>query len=102
MSETFDEYRERVLGYLGNRDPLRVQAATPARLERLTRGVPGRVLRRKPARSLSSAQWDGCHGVHDKRGRQSIREFVQMEAAHDLNHLVQIERLLRCERSAGA
>jgi predicted metal-dependent hydrolase len=51
-------------------------------------------------RSLSSAQWDRCHGVHDKRGRQSIREFVRMEAAHDLNHLLQIERLLRGGRAA--
>src|SRR5262245_43829689 len=49
MAETFEEYRDRILGYLGNRDPMRVQAATPARLERLTRHAPPRVLARRPA-----------------------------------------------------
>jgi hypothetical protein len=46
-----------------------------------------------------------AYGVHDKRGRQSVREFVVMEAAHDLNHLLQIQGLLQRKthglRSAG-
>ena len=37
MTETFAEYRARVLGYLGTRDPVRVQRATPAALERRLR-----------------------------------------------------------------
>ena len=49
MAETFEEYRNRILGYLGDRDPIRVQRATPARLHRLIRGVPSRVLARRPA-----------------------------------------------------
>jgi hypothetical protein len=167
MSEAFDEYRTRVLGYLGDRDPVRVLAGTPARLDQRIRGVSRRALGCRPApgkwsiieilahladaelaigwrfrnmvatpgvrlqwwdehlwaqkcgyqripaalslatfralrasnlallRSVPRATWESCHGVHDTRGRQTIADFVRMEAAHDLNHLLQIERLLR-------
>jgi DinB superfamily len=167
MSETFAAYRMRVLGYLGDRDPLRVQRAMPARLERLLGGLPRRALGRRPApgkwsvveilahladaelamgwrlrnmlatpgvrlqwwdehlwsekchyarssprrslatfralresnlallRSVPRGAWESCHGLHDTRGRQTVAEFVRMEAAHDLNHLRQIEQLLR-------
>ena len=156
MTESFAEYRQRVLGYLGPRDPMRVLAATPRRLVGLIEGQRRPALARRPApgkwstveivahladaelafgwriRSMlaspgvSLAWWDenlwsekcvyaraprssnlallrrvpqGVHaaayGVHDKRGRQSVREFVVMEAAHDLNHLSQIHGRLR-------
>lgn len=170
MAEPFEEYRTRVLGYLGDRDPLRVQAATPRRLMRLTSRVSPRVLRRRPARnkwsvaeivahmadaelamgwrfrnmlatpgvslqwwdeqlwseacgysripvakslevfrtlraanlallrSIPRRRWQSCYGVHDKRGRQTISEFVTMEAAHDLNHLRQVEALLQARQ----
>jgi len=166
MAETFDDYRKRVLGYLADRDPMRVQAATPGKLERLIRGVPRGVLARRPGpgkwsiveivahladaelamgwrlrsmlatpgvhlqwwdehlwsekcnysrvspwrsaatfralresnlallRSVPRPEWAASYGVHDKRGRQTVDEFVRMEAGHDLNHLLQIERLL--------
>jgi hypothetical protein len=166
VNESFDDYRARVLGYLGKRDPLRVQAATAARLERLIKGAPGRVLARRPApgkwsiveilahladaelamgwrlrnmlatpgvalawwdeylwsekcgyaripprqslatfralragnlallRSIPRRAWRSRFGVHAKRGRQTIADFVEMEAAHDLNHILQIQRLL--------
>ena len=35
-----------------------------------------------------------CYGVHEVRGRQTVEEFVRLEAAHDLNHLRQINRVL--------
>ena len=38
-------------------------------------------------------------GVHAKRGRQTLDDFVVMEAAHDLNHLRQVQALLRRRRS---
>ena len=173
MAETFDEYRNRILGYLGDRDPIRVQRATPARLQRLIRGVPRRVLLRRPApgkwsiveivahladaelamgwrlrnmlatpgvglqwwdehlwsekcnyagtsphrsvatfralresnlallRSVPREHWDSSYGVHDKPGRQTVIEFVRMEAGHDLNHLLQIQRLLGRKVSGG-
>jgi hypothetical protein len=47
------------------------------------------LLRRVPRASQESA-----YGVHERRGRQSVRDFVVMEAAHDLNHIEQIRALL--------
>jgi hypothetical protein len=167
MAESFEQYRKRVLAYLGRRDPLRIQAATPLRLKRLTAGLPRRALTRRPApgkwsiveivahmadaelamawrlrnilanpgvrlpwwdehawsirlgyakvpvaRSLSAfrslragnlallrstprRRWSTCFGRHDKRGRQTVADFVRMEAAHDLNHLRQVEAIVR-------
>jgi DinB superfamily len=166
MTESFAEYRRRVLGYLGPRDPMRVLAATPRQLAGLIEGHRRPALARRPApgtwstveivahladaelafgwriRSMvaspgvSLAWWDqhiwsekcvyaripvrqslatfsalrssnlallrrvpralhtAAYGVHDTRGRQSVREFVVLEAAHDLNHLSQIRGLL--------
>jgi hypothetical protein len=167
MAESSEEYRTRVLGYLGGRDPLRVQAATPGRLDRMTYQVSPRALGRRPApgkwsvleilahmadaelatgwrlrnmlatpgvrlqwwdehlwsrvcqygripvakslavfrtlraanlallRSISQRQWKSCYGVHAKRGRQTMSEFVRMEAAHDLNHIMQVAAILK-------
>ena len=167
MSETFAQYRARVLGYLGSRDPIRVQRQTPRRLERFLTGRSRGVLTRRPAenkwsitevvahmadaelamswrlrnmisspgvslswwdesvwasrlryqqvpwrdsferfkslrlgnlallRSLSPREWDVSYGTHKRRGRQTVRDFVILEAAHDLNHLRQIKSMLR-------
>lgn len=172
MTESFAEYQRRVLGYLGSRDPIRVQRATPAALERRLRGVPRAVLTRRPAperwsiaeivghmadaelamgwrlrgmlatpglalawwdqdrwaerlgyrarpvaamaalfralresnllllASVPRSWWDECHGVHELRGRQTVAEFVALEAAHDVNHLRQIDRILAAARAA--
>ena len=51
-----------------------------------------RALRESNLRLLESvprARWVECYGVHEVRGRQTIEEFVRLEAAHDLNHLRQ-------------
>lgn len=56
-----------------------------------------RELRRANLRLLASvprAWWDECYGVHERRGRQTVRQFVALEAAHDLNHLRQIDAIL--------
>jgi hypothetical protein len=166
LAETFEEYKSRVLGYLGDRDPIRVLQSTPTRLERLVSGATRRRLghqnapgkwsvreilahladaelavswrfrsmlatpgvrlqwwdehlwsqkldyaRSDSARSLSVFRslresnlallrskplrlWKSSYGVHEKRGRQTVADFVKMEAAHDLNHLDQIRRLM--------
>jgi hypothetical protein len=166
MAESFEQYRQRVLGYLGSRDPMRVLVTTPRRLARLISGRSRRQLARRPARGkwsvneilahLADAElsfgwrlrnivatpgvelqwWDehlwserlgysrvpggnslaafgaarlanlgvlrrvrpdvyhAAYGLHPKRGRQTLHEFVMMEAAHDLNHLRQITALL--------
>jgi len=170
MPETFQQYRKRVLGYLemmGQQDPIKVQKATPAKLERLIKGVPRKVLQRRPApgkwsvveilghladaelaiawrlrimlaqsgapllwfdqdiwtkkfrhqsadprklielfcvlrqsnlsllKSVPRREWKRCYGIHEVRGRQTVADFVLMEAAHDLNHLQQIAGILR-------
>src|SRR4029434_6830234 len=56
-----------------------------------------RALRESNLRLLESvprARWVECYGVHAVRGRQTVEEFVRLEAAHDLNHLRQIDRIL--------
>ena len=63
---------------------------------RLSAGV-FRALRESNLRLLESvprARWVECYGVHEVRGRQTVEEFVRLEAAHDLNHLRQIDRIL--------
>ncbi len=166
MTETFEEYRDRVLGYLGDLDPIAVQEQTAARLVSLLDGVSSEALAFRPGsgewciaevvvhmadaelamgwrlrsmlatpgvelawfdqdewaqaldycgrdldhaldlfatlrrshlellRSVPRADWDSCYGVHSFRGRQTVADFVRLEAAHDLSHLRQIERIL--------
>jgi hypothetical protein len=45
-------------------------------------------------KSLTPEQWKH-HGMHAERGQETIEHIVRMIAGHDLNHLLQIERVLR-------
>lgn len=166
MKETTQEYKQRVLGYVGDQEPLRVLAATARKLERLvakatprqlTRppaagkwsaaqilahladtevvlgfryrsiaGQPGRPLAafdqeawaaamdyaRRPARrslrdfsavraanlgllqSLRPEQWK-LEGIHAERGPESIAVIARLAAGHDLNHLLQLDAILK-------
>ena len=166
MIESFDEYRERVLGYLGNCDPIKVQQATASKLKSLISRVDPKVLTKRPKPdkwsiveiiihmadaelamawrirnmfatpgvelqwfdqdiwanvleygakdpirsielfkllresnlelllSVPRESWDLCFGIHQVRGRQTVSEFVELEAAHDLSHIRQIEQIL--------
>ena len=49
MKETVQQYIRRMRGLVGDKDPLRVQAATPTRIRRLVRGLPARKVKRRPA-----------------------------------------------------
>lgn len=49
MSETVQEYIQRILSNSAGKDPVKVQAATPAKLKRLIQGVPAAKLRKRPA-----------------------------------------------------
>ncbi|MDP9263103.1 MAG: DinB family protein [Acidobacteriota bacterium] len=49
MAETVKQYISRIRGYVGGKDPLRVQAATPGRIRKLVRRLPARRLKRRPA-----------------------------------------------------
>ena len=166
MTETFETYRNRVLSYLGDKEPIGVLQATPSQLDHRLRDVAPEELIRRPApekwsiaeivahladaelamgwrlrnmqanpgvaltwwdqavwaerlgyaqqevrlsstvfralresnlrllESVPRARWVECYGVHEVRGRQTVEEFILLEAAHDLNHLQQIDRIL--------
>ena len=49
MQETPQQYRQRILAYLEGQEPVKVQAATAGRLERLVRGATRQRLARRPA-----------------------------------------------------
>ena len=44
--------------------------------------------------SLEPEQWKH-YGMHSERGQESIERLVRMFAGHDINHLRQIEEILR-------
>ena len=45
-------------------------------------------------KSVPRKLWDN-YGVHEERGNESIRHVVRMVAGHDLNHLQQVQRILK-------
>jgi hypothetical protein len=49
MSETPQQYIQRILGNLEAKDPLKVQAATAKKIERLIKGLTASKLRKRPA-----------------------------------------------------
>lgn len=56
-----------------------------------------RVLRENNLRMLKALPkdlWDN-YGMHQERGKESISHIVAMFAGHDLNHLGQIERIVK-------
>jgi hypothetical protein len=55
MQETPQEYIKRILGNVEGQDPLKVQAGTAKKLERLVKGVPASKLRKRPAPEKWSA-----------------------------------------------
>lgn len=49
MQETAQQYKQRIFGYLGENDPLKVQSATSKKLGRLVSRASASKLRRQPA-----------------------------------------------------
>jgi len=45
-------------------------------------------------RLLPKGMWS-YYGMHEERGKETIARMTEMMAGHDLNHLMQIERILR-------
>jgi DinB superfamily len=45
-------------------------------------------------KSVPRKLWDN-YGVHAERGNESVNHVVKMVAGHDLNHLQQVERILK-------
>jgi DinB superfamily len=48
-------------------------------------------------KSLTSDQWKHS-GMHSERGQETIEHMVRMTAGHDVNHVLQIERILSGKR----
>ncbi len=166
MAETIEQYVARILGFVGDRDPLEILHSSPRRLEALIDGRTRYELARKPDsgkwsvvevlahladseivgawrfRSILAANgtalqaydqnaWaatfrytdtdpfesqrlfettrasnlallkrvdtslHGNYGMHAERGRESVQHLMRLYAGHDLNHIGQIEKLLR-------
>ena len=174
MPETVQQYIERIIGYLGNREPLEVLRSTAPAIAELIAARPDEDLRwttspdrwsaaailahladaevvasyrirmilaspgvaiqafdqngwaaafryadQDPFASLAlfrslrggwlsllamvDDEWLDRYGVHEERGRESVRHLVRLYAGHDLNHLQQIVRLLeQCDQVRGA
>ena len=49
MQETIEQYKQRIMGCLGDQKPLKVQAATASKIERLVKNVPRAKLKMRPA-----------------------------------------------------
>ena len=45
-------------------------------------------------KEISPATWEN-YGMHLERGKESIGHLTQMFAGHDINHLLQVERLAK-------
>ena len=56
MKETTQQYMQRILGYSEGRDPLKVQASTPARLQKLVKPLNKRDVSTRPAPDKWSIQ----------------------------------------------
>src|SRR5580704_17108005 len=165
MSETAQQYSQRILGHIEGKDALKSQSAAAKRLERLIKGVPASKLRKRPTpdkwtvgevlahladaeiviawrirsilgapgtpiqaddqdawaavgnyakrdprksieqframreanlafyKSLRTEQWKQS-GMHSERGEESIERIARMIAGHDINHILQIEKIL--------
>ncbi|HLJ24019.1 MAG TPA: DinB family protein [Candidatus Acidoferrales bacterium] len=49
-------------------------------------------------KSLTKEQWKH-HGMHAERGVETIERITAMMAGHDLNHLAQVERIVKAKKS---
>lgn len=169
MTETSREYTSRLLGYLGDKDPIKILSSTPKKLKKLIKDASPKELQKRPKPekwsvaeiiahlaeveivlayrmrmilsfngtpiqsmdqdlwaknagyiiadpksaieyfkvqrernlalldSLSKEQWSQ-YGVHAERGKESIADIVNLYGGHDLNHLMQIEAILKGKR----
>jgi uncharacterized damage-inducible protein DinB len=49
MQETVEQYKQRIMGHVNGQNPLKVQAATAGKIEKLIKGVPKARLKKRPA-----------------------------------------------------
>jgi DinB superfamily len=82
--QAYDQNAWVVSGHYDKRDP-----GESLELRRVVRQANLALLK-----SLSPDQWKQF-GQHAERGRESIEHIVRMVAGHDINHLLQIERIVK-------
>lgn len=83
----FDQDAWAVSGHYDKRDP-----GKSIELFRILREANLALLK-----SLTPEQWKQC-GQHSERGKESVEFTVRMVAGHDVNHIHQIERILKPTR----
>jgi uncharacterized damage-inducible protein DinB len=52
-------------------------------------------------KSLPKNLWEN-YGMHSERGKETITHIVRMFAGHDLNHVAQVERIVKAGRTKRA
>jgi hypothetical protein len=94
-------YRARLLGLLGERNPLESLEATARRVEEVARRLGEAGL----SRSYGPGKWNlallrgldaddlAREAVHPERGPETLETIVRLWAGHDFNHLAQLESL---------
>ena len=166
ISKDSRHYIDRLLGYVGKKDPIVVLRRTPKRIHSLIDGIPPKVLKAKlkpaawsiteiiahlaetelvlgwryrsiaeksgkPIQSFDQNIWCrnaqygsipvgksllmfsvlramnieflaglprttlSYYGIHEERGKETLRHIIRLEAGHDLNHLKQIQLIIR-------
>ncbi len=50
-------------------------------------------------KSVPRSLWDN-YGMHEERGRESVDHLVRMMAGHDLNHMRQVEQIVKGMKKA--
>jgi DinB superfamily len=50
-------------------------------------------------KGLPDSAWSK-YGIHSERGRESLRQLVELVAGHDLNHIAQIKKILSNAQAA--
>lgn len=51
-------------------------------------------------KSIPRTMWE-CYGMHTERGKETVTRISEMMAGHDINHLRQIEEILRTIRRSA-
>lgn len=49
MQETFEQYKQRIMGFVAGKKPLKIQASTAAQIEKVIKRVPKAKLMKRPA-----------------------------------------------------
>jgi len=85
--QAYDQNAWVVTGHYEKRDPRK-----SVELHRIVREANLALLK-----SLSPDQWKH-YGQHAERGQESIEHIVRMVAGHDINHMLQIERIVKATK----